>query len=137
MNNYIEVRPTAEECEEFLNWNREHVKAYETSVRAGTFLRRCNLRKFEALRSEMAPIYKCCGCGMRYFKAEDAAKCCSFMRKNSGCASKITLYTCTSSMAIVLKGCLYMRDTFKSNPNLMSIKIEDSGLKFDRDQFKL
>jgi len=137
MKNYTEMRPTAEECEEYLNREWKHVRAYESSVRAGTFLRRCNLRKFEVLRSQMAPVYKCNSCGMRYFNSEDAAKCCPIVINLDGDKSKITLYTHTSSTTIVLKGCLYLRDTFKSNPDLMFIEIEDSGLRFDRDQFKL
>ena len=116
--NYTEMRPTAEECEEYLNREWDHVRAYESSVRAGTFLRRCNLRKFEVLRSQMAPVYKCCGCGMRYFKAEDAAKCCPLTIEVDGDRSKVILYTCTSSMAVTPSCCFAMQDTFKSNPNL-------------------
>jgi len=55
---------------------------------------------------------------------------------------KVTFYTDTAiaiaiATTITLKGCVYLIDTFKDNPNLMSIRFEDSGLIFDRDQFQL
>lgn len=51
--------------------------------------------------------------------------------------NKVSLYTAGTVTTIVAKGCVYIQDTFKCNPDLLTIQFEDLGLRFDRNQFRL
>lgn len=132
--NYMKVRPTDEECEEYLNHKLSGVSAHGAFAKAGTFLRRCDPLEFGRHMDSVPSVFMCVTCKKRYPTQLGASSCCITMIKEVCNVDFCTVDTVTT---VALKGCVYLRDTFKYNPNLISIIFHDSGLEFERNQFKL
>jgi hypothetical protein len=135
IENYKEVRPTSEEGEEYLNHRLSGVSAHGVFVKAGTFLRRCDPAEFRRSMERIPSVFVCVTCRKRYPKPLGASSCCIVKIDVKAC--DVDFCTANTVTTVALKGCVYLRDTFKNNPNLISIQFKDLGLEFDRNQFKL